>query len=438
MASLVALIFLGGCSKPSADTPHIVLVLVDQLRADAVERHMPRVHALAQRGVVFENARSVAPWTYPSVISMFSGLYPQQHGADGHPLAGKRLSTFDANVPLLPKLLQRQGYRTTAFVTNPFLQTWNPFHEGFDHYEVDAFIGSQGNLRGLPEMVWREDMFADSVNAELMRHFDGFDPQSPEFTYVHYIDVHGPWEGAPFPHGADAAANYRAGAEYVDGKIVELYEYFQERYGDAFVFLVTSDHGQEDLEGNDLDLGEGQPWRKKKATVHDFNLRIPLIFLPTALVPEGLSLDVPCANIDVFATLIDWLGSKPPANVPARSLLTALRGGSTAELEGRAIYAKMSAFGRANDCIVQDGRKYLRHLDPRNQETVLRTVFDLREDPRESSIQSRVFEEEPQATLEEAAGDHGTRYPGRFMDVPLETLEDLEALGYLGGADEQD
>ena len=64
---------------------------------------MSETRALAERGIVFANARSVAPWTYPSVVSLFSGLYPQQHGADGHQ-DGKLLTTFSADVPLLPQL----------------------------------------------------------------------------------------------------------------------------------------------------------------------------------------------------------------------------------------------------------------------------------------------------------------------------------------------
>src|SRR5262245_57765682 len=43
-------------------SPSIVLVLVDQLRKDAADRWMPEVRALADKGVVFENMRSAAPW----------------------------------------------------------------------------------------------------------------------------------------------------------------------------------------------------------------------------------------------------------------------------------------------------------------------------------------------------------------------------------------
>ena len=37
---------------------------------------------------------------------------------------------------------------------------------------VDRFIGSQGPLRAFPEAVWTDHMFADTVNAAVLEHFD--------------------------------------------------------------------------------------------------------------------------------------------------------------------------------------------------------------------------------------------------------------------------
>jgi len=56
--------------------------------------------------------RHAAPWTYPSVVTMFSGLYPQQHGAEGHVRQWDLLYTFSRDVPLLHKVLKAAGYET--------------------------------------------------------------------------------------------------------------------------------------------------------------------------------------------------------------------------------------------------------------------------------------------------------------------------------------
>src|SRR5881628_2056638 len=113
LPALAALSACGGAARD--ERPSVVLVLVDQLRKDSADRWLTETRARAQQGVSFEALRSVAPWTYPSVISLLSGLYPQQHGADGHLLLDV-LTTFDRRVPLLHRVLKRAGFRTAAFV----------------------------------------------------------------------------------------------------------------------------------------------------------------------------------------------------------------------------------------------------------------------------------------------------------------------------------
>ena len=432
LAALIGL--LGACGGPPPPDTNVVLVLVDQLRKDSADRWMPRVGALADEGIRFEKARSAAPWTYPSVVSMFSGLYPQQHGADGHPIGGTQLATFDDGVPLLPRRLRSAGFHTAGFVTNPFLQKWNPLHTAFDHYEVDAFIGSQGPLRGAPKLVWRpETMFADSVNAKVREHFDARALDGPEFTYVHYIDVHGPWEGAPFADAAflamDEEARYEASIGYVDGKIAELHEYFHARYDGRMIFLVTSDHGRE--LGDDLDIGEGRSARVRKATVHDFNTRIPLMVLPSALVTGPRTVDVSVSNADLAPTVLDWVGLEPARAIPGRSLLPAIEGQRGAYV-GRPVYSLMSAFNRRNDCIVLGGRKLMRVFDPKSRAVTGRVVFDLETDPREASPREEPFGSAGRQ-LASAAETDGIEYPSRFEEPDESTIKNLEALGYFGG-----
>jgi arylsulfatase A-like enzyme len=414
------------------DDVHVVVVLIDQLRKDAADRWMPATRTLAADGVVLENMRAAAPWTYPSVVSLFSGLQPQQHGADGDPRGGRRLATFDAGVPLLPRTLRGAGWYTAGFVTNPFFQAWNPLHAAFDFYEIERFIGSQGNLRGFPGAVWTGDMFADEVNAAVVEHFDARPLAEPEFTYVHYIDVHGPWEGAPFDTGgADSrtgdARGYEIATRWIDERVVELYRYFLERYAGRLIFVVTSDHGQE-LPG-DLDAGEGRAWRRRKYTVHDFNLRIPFFVLPSAVVDRACASDVSSSNIDVVPTLLDWLGLDASDVLPGASLLPDLRCEEGGPGE-RAIYARMSAFNNANECVVVHGRKLMRYLEPGSRSVVRRVVFDLDADPAETRVISDEFG--PEGTLlDEATGTHGVRFPARFEAPEEHVLRRLQALGYL-------
>ena len=396
----------------------MVCVLIDQLRRDAADLWFGRLKRLAARGVVFEEMRSAAPWTYPSVISLMSGLYPQQHGADGHLLLDV-LTTFDRRVPLLHRVLKRAGFRTAAFVTNPFLHRWNPFHEGFDHFDAH-FVGSEGNRRG-DDSIWiPESMFAGAVNQAIIEHFRRRRRSAPEFTYIHYIDVHGPWEHAPF------TGSYEAAVRFIDERVADIHAFFMQRYDGDLLFFVTSDHGM--ALADDEEIGSGRPWRKSKLSVHDFNLRIPFLVLPGRRVPEA-RIPGPCSNVDFVPTLLDWLRIPPPRGLPGASLLRAIRGEETLPAS-RPIYARVSAFKGYSDCIVHRDRKYMRFFDLADGSVTARHTFDLRSDPREAlSLGEDFGEAEP--LIQKAAGVNGRAYVARLDGPSPELRRRLGALGYL-------
>lgn len=408
----------------AAGRPHVVCILVDQLRFDAFEQFAPVTGGAARSGVVFEQMRSVAPWTYPSVISLLSGLLPQQHGADGHPTED-RLMRFDERVPLLPQKLRDAGYRTAAFTTNPFLREWNPLHRHFDVFKAD-FVRFVGSRRPRFHEFSLPEMFAPSVNAAVRAHYDAQPVGPPEFTYVHYIDVHGPWGGAPF------APDYRASVEFIDRKIFELYQYFLRRSRGDLLFVVTSDHGLS--LGDDLTVGDGPEWRRLKASPHDFNLRIPFVVLPSDRVTRPGRVSASCSNVDFVPTLAEWLGLDWPLALPGRSLAPALRGDALGT--DPPTYSRMSAFGSHCDAVVVDGRKYMRFFGAAGGATVARMSFDLAADPRELHSLGEEFGAAA-AVLDERASDQGVAFAARDEAPSPELEEQLRALGYLGSEEKR-
>ncbi len=95
---------------------HVVMLLCDQLRADAVgfmgNEHVstPNLDRLAARGAVMENMFvQNACSCMPSRASILTGRYPQaNHMSNGCPVLDPRETT-------LPEILQRAGYRTGMF-----------------------------------------------------------------------------------------------------------------------------------------------------------------------------------------------------------------------------------------------------------------------------------------------------------------------------------
>ena len=415
----------------AAAGPSVVLVLVDQLRKDTFEAEASRLNALASKGLVFDQMRSSAPWTYPSVISLMSGLYPQQHGAGGNE-QGDMLSTFAEDLPLLPALLRSQGWSTAAFVTNPFLHTWNPFHRGFDTFDV-SFINSQGNRRGHGDVVWTKDMFADTVNGKVVEHFDNTPYERSEFTYIHYIDVHGPWERAPFWSIINTLFRdrYEASVRYMDDRIVEIYEYFLRRYDSDVLFIITSDHGR--ALRDDEEVGLGSAWRSSKNTVHDFNLRIPFAVLPSKRLEFRGAVEEPTSHIDVVPTLMAWLDLPLDYEGPGKNLYPAIRrsvGGHAADVPPRGIYSRMSAFGFHSDAIYAAGTKVIRHFEPGTHVVKGIHGYDVERDPRElNPLES--LPPGAQSALDAAASVHGLEYESHFDTVGEELKDQLKALGYL-------
>lgn len=68
-----------------AGAPNLLWIVMDTVRADHLSlygygrRTTPELEALAKEGITFDMARSAAPWTLPSHMTMFTGLWPYQH-----------------------------------------------------------------------------------------------------------------------------------------------------------------------------------------------------------------------------------------------------------------------------------------------------------------------------------------------------------------------
>ncbi|MGP8110441.1 MAG: sulfatase [Thermoplasmata archaeon] len=118
---------------PFPGSPNVVIVVMDCMRADFFDEgttsgaSMPFLSSL--RGETLRFTRAVAPssWTIPSHASLFTGLYPWDHGA--HFKAGATLPT-DAET--LAEFLGRSGYATASFSANGYVQPSTGLSRGFE------------------------------------------------------------------------------------------------------------------------------------------------------------------------------------------------------------------------------------------------------------------------------------------------------------------
>ena len=93
---------------------NVIIIGIDTLRADHLLCYgygrptSPNIDEFAATGVLFENTVSQAPWTTPSFATVFTSLYPSQHGSMH--VNSKVRST----VPTLATMLKERGYATGA------------------------------------------------------------------------------------------------------------------------------------------------------------------------------------------------------------------------------------------------------------------------------------------------------------------------------------
>ena len=104
-------------ASAAAGAPSVLWIVLDTLRADHMSVYgyhratTPRLEAWAKSGIIFDMARAPASWTLPSHLSMFTGLWPTQHGA-------RVDRPYFGTSPTLAEHLRARGYATAGFVAN--------------------------------------------------------------------------------------------------------------------------------------------------------------------------------------------------------------------------------------------------------------------------------------------------------------------------------
>jgi|UniRef100_A0A7C5ALQ7 arylsulfatase A-like enzyme len=114
--------------------PHIVLLVLDTVGAKHLSLYgyprptTPNLEKIAQECTVFTRCFAPACWTVPSHASMFTGLYPGQHGAY------EKRYVLEENRPHLVSLLKASGYRTLGISANGAVSPATGLCRDFDEF----------------------------------------------------------------------------------------------------------------------------------------------------------------------------------------------------------------------------------------------------------------------------------------------------------------
>jgi len=452
----------------------LVFVLSDTLRRDRLGAYggpaaTPHFDAFAEAHHRFTHAVTQSPWTKPSIATLFTGVYPSAHGVLSHPELRRWAGEAEGEDVLesdvlseewvtLAEALAAAGYRTAAFVSNPWIQDKLGFAQGFATFD-DSFAGNAtpGTVVTRAGLRWGADLPDDG---------------RPWFLYLHYMDAHAPY--APLPAGVlyenlealrddDRPLSPRAARQIARrsrrpggglwaqagippriGLLELVYDQGVIRFdralgelleglgglpgGDDAAVVVVSDHGEALFH---------RGWRGHGDGLYEDETAAPLAArLPGVSGPA--TVDCPVGLVDLRRTLCDYLGIECPGPDQGVSLLG---GGEPRYLVTSGVKGKPRNRAIRNaryKLIVQpDGPP----PDARGAAARPHILYDLERDPDESrdllategntahaeAIFARLREALETAVPELEDGPSTER-------VPLDdaTRERLEALGYLG------
>ena len=374
----------------AADPPLNVLFLI----ADDLNNSMgcygdplvktPNIDRLAARGVRFDLANCTFPLCGPSRNSMLTGLYPNSTGI----LTNSQI--FRQTIPeaiSMPQCFRQQGYfagrigklyhynvpNSIGTVGHDDPASWelqlNP--AGVDRTEEHSKIFSlvPGQFGGT--LSWYASPHGDEHHTDAMQASDAEwvlercarDRQRPFFLSVGFFRPHTPYvapqkpwfelydpNSLPVIGGINedredipsmalasqkkeqltltdeqrrlARQAYYASISFMDAQVGRILNALDRlKLSDHTVIVFTSDHGYH--------LGEHGLWQKQ--SLFEESSRVPLLIVAPG-TRAGAVCRAPVSHVDLFPTLSELCGVKPPAGLQGQSLVPLLR---DAEANGR-------------------------------------------------------------------------------------------------------
>lgn len=467
--------------------PNVIILILDTARAQNFSSYgyarqtTPHLDALVAESVLYEQAIAPGCWSLPSQVSLLTGVFPSTHGA--HELHRAYAHVY----PMLPEVLQEQGYQTLGVSPNGWMSDEFGVTHGFAQYRklwqyrstAPAPAGAGGWRQRLDKRLNRWYMRQIFPHRNRAWHVNQHvrtlltRATAPFFLYAIYWDTHLPYAApdrylAPWlPPGvtprqarrvnrdpwryltgqaAMSADDFQVLQDCYDAALASLDEEIgslvawlrQRRLLDDTLLIITSDHGE--------NLGD-HGLMSHAYSLHDTLLHVPLLVRYPARFPAGKRVAEQVQLTDLFPTILDAAGLKLPAvraPLQGRSLLASATDASA----DRLAYAEMlapqpsiaslnrrtgapettprPALDRALRCVRTPDTKLIWASDGAHE------LYDLRRDPQETCNlfeRETTLAEEYLALLASWDVTSGTFVPAPPLDEDVR--QRLRALGYL-------
>ena len=300
-----------------ANINKFLLISIDCLRYDALSRTNPQMHTpkfdlLTQDFSLAERFFVTAPATRPSHTSLFTGLYPFEHG-----LYGQTYLKMFEGIPNLFQLFDDAGYKITGRSERAEVFRFLDFEDFITLIDPQArnqHLGSLENM--LEELDQPED--------------------TPQFCFLHFWYTHGGYGMGGIP----SAPNLKAMVDA--GRVEEALRFYYAAVTHVLEFLLV-----EILKRLSLDrwavfiFGDHGEGFCDEVMAHGDNLHQNTLHVPLLAHIPGAELEFasgPSTMIDLFPTIANLAGLNVPYQGYGLDLL-----GNPEGFEGRWVFSELDS-----------------------------------------------------------------------------------------------
>lgn len=369
LALVVVIILAEWNSSPAADDPpHVLFVMVDDLRNDlGCYGHplvkSPQIDRLAARGMRFDRAYCQVTFCNPSRTSLLTGLRPDATGIFDNRTHFRKLLP---DVVTLPQLFRENGYTTVRMgkIFHGAEAMEDPKAWDRAVYPKATAAGRLGEGRNLTEgrVRWcrwlaAEGSDEDQSDGQIAREAVAFlkqEHEKPFFLGVGFHKPHDPFHApkeyfVPYPfdklqlwrdpvdrrpdlplalggwkqefarftdrEGREFMRAYYACTTFMDSQLGKVLTALEEQgLANNTVIVFLSDHGYH--------LGERGWWNK--STLFELSCRAPLIVYAPGMKAAGRQCLQPVEFVDIYPTLVELCHLQRPHKLAGCSLVPLL------------------------------------------------------------------------------------------------------------------
>jgi len=442
LLALISGIFLkqsGQKKKPI----NVVFLTIDALRPDHLHcygyerKTSPNIDKVAKEGTIFTQTTCQMPWTTPSIASIMTSKYPQNHGVL------RLFWTLNSSNLTLSEILKENGYRTCEIVNTRALTSDTQLNQGFDDYI---------EIIKTPRL---EKETADECATRKVIEWIDKNHNKPFFLWVHWFLPHRPYQPPP-PYNKLYDSEY---SEQINGSVKQQAQIFLKKinltkrdlyhmialydggvnFADAQVgkvldklkqlgieentlIIISADHG-ECLYEHDYYFGHDK-------VLYESTVKIPLVIKYPRKIPKRKTIDALNESIDIMPTILDILGISLPKDIDGKSLLP-LIAGKKEKIREEVFIATSGPLEKGKPKYAIRTKEWKFIFTPQENR---KELYNLLNDPKEK-INLAQIEKKQLKILEKKLNKWMRGFPEKFPEEKDNLAEDikrnLRSLGYL-------